>query len=67
MIIYRRYFRIEEIKIGSLIYEIRVGKQVILDFEISVAKCHYYLFDKITHYDIGKPIFNNFIMGGKVI
>ena len=42
-----------------------------LDSEISVTKCHYYLRDKIiiTHYDIGKPIpmFNNFIIGGKIV
>ena len=46
---------IEE-KIENLIYEVR-GKQVMLDSEISVTKCHDYLNDKIvTHYDIGLPI-----------
>ena len=45
-----------EVKIENMIYEIR-GVQVILDSEISVIKCHDYLYDKIvTHYDIGKSI-----------
>ena len=61
--------QLEEIKIENLIYEIR-SKQVMLDSEILVIKCHYYLYDKITtHYDIGLSIsvFNNFIIGGKII
>ena len=55
--------------IKDKIYEIR-GVYVMLDSEIYVPKCHYYLYDKIiTHYDIGKPIsiFNNFFIGGKII
>lgn len=59
----------KETKIEDMIYEIR-GKQVMLDSEISVTKCRYYLYDKIiTLYDIGKPIsmFNNFIIGGKIV
>ena len=57
----------ENIEIENMIFEVR-GKQVMLDSEISVDKCHYYLYDKIiTHYDIGLPIsiFNNFFIGGK--
>ena len=46
----------DEVVIENLIYELR-GKQVMLDSEIVVTKCHDYFFDKIvTHYDIGKPI-----------
>lgn len=60
---------LEEINIQNLIYEVR-DEQVMSGSEISVTKCHIYLYDKmITHYDIGKTIsaFNNFIMGGKII
>ena len=60
---------IEEIQIENLTYEIR-GKQFMLDSEVDFTKCHGYLYDKIiTHYDIGKQIsvFNNFIMGGKIV
>ena len=35
---------LEEIKIENMIYEIR-GKQVMLDSEISITKCHNYLYD----------------------
>ena len=35
---------LEEIKIENMIFEVR-GKQVIFDSEISVVKCHYYLYD----------------------
>ena len=55
--------------IKDKIYEIR-GVYVMLDSEIYVPKCHYYLYDKIiTHYDIGLSIsiFNNFFIGGKII
>ena len=41
-----------------------------IDRDLPIIKCHYYLHDKIIiHYDIGKPIsvFNDFIMGGKII
>ena len=45
----------EEI-LENKIYIVR-GKQVMLDSEIFVTKCHDYIYDKIVmHYDIGLPI-----------
>ena len=45
-----------DVVIKNLIYEIR-GKQVMLDSEIAVTKCHNYFYGKVvTHYDIGNPI-----------
>lgn len=48
---------LEEIKVKDMIYEIR-GKQVMLDSEISVVKCHKHLNYKIviTYYDIDESI-----------
>lgn len=44
----------EKINIEDMIYEIN-GVEVMLDFEITVTKCHGYIYDKIiTNYDIEK-------------
>ena len=59
----------ENTKIEDMIYEIR-GKEVILESEILRTKYRIHLYDKmIMHYDIGKSksVFNNFIMGVKII
>ena len=46
----------DKVVVEDLIYEVR-GKQVMLDSEIGVTKCHDSIFDYIvTHYDIGIPI-----------
>ena len=46
----------KKINIEDMIYEVR-GKQVMLDSEIAVTKCHDSIYDNIvTHYDIGIPI-----------
>lgn len=47
---------LEKVTIEDVIYELR-GKQVMLDSEMSVVKCHKHLNYKIvTYYDIGEPI-----------
>lgn len=54
----------ENIIIEDLIYEIR-GVKVMLDSEISIAKCHNYFYDMmITHYDIGEliSVFNDYVI-----
>jgi len=38
----------KQVKIENMIYEIR-GVQVMLDSEISVTKCHYYIYHKIIN------------------